>query len=128
MKLISYLYDGHDRLALLMDGLLYNMENLHPDLPTNMSMFLQYWEDAVSMAQGGELMVSEGKIYSDKAVSIESVDIIAPVPFPSSCRDGYAFRQHVAAARQNRKAEMIPEFDQYPIFYFTNHQIGRAHV
>ena len=46
---------------------------------------------------------------------------MAPVPFPSSCRDGYAFRQHVAAARRNRKVEMIPEFDQYPIFYFTNH-------
>jgi fumarylacetoacetate (FAA) hydrolase len=28
----------------------------------------------------------------------------------------------VAAARRNRKAEMIPEFDQYPVFYFTNHQ------
>src|SRR6185503_18794754 len=48
-------------------------------------------------------------------------ELIAPVPHPTSCRDGYAFRQHVAAARRNRKAEMIPEFDQYPIFYFTNH-------
>ena len=47
--------------------------------------------------------------------------MLAPVPFPTSCRDGYAFRQHVAAARRNRKVEMIPEFDQYPIFYFTNH-------
>ena len=37
------------------------------------------------------------------------------------CRDAYAFRQHVAAARRNRNVEMIPEFDQYPIFYFTNH-------
>jgi fumarylacetoacetate (FAA) hydrolase len=27
----------------------------------------------------------------------------------------------VAAARRNRKVDMIPEFDQYPIFYFTNH-------
>src|SRR5204862_5042638 len=32
-----------------------------------------------------------------------------------------AFRQHVAAARRNRKVEMIKEFDTYPIFYFTNH-------
>jgi fumarylacetoacetate (FAA) hydrolase len=48
-------------------------------------------------------------------------ELIAPVPHPTSCRDGYAFRQHVAAARRNRKVPMIPEFDQYPIFYFTNH-------
>jgi fumarylacetoacetate (FAA) hydrolase len=37
-------------------------------------------------------------------------------------RDGYAFRQHVEAARRNRGLEMIPEFDQFPVFYFTNHQ------
>ena len=122
MKLVSYLDEGHDRLALLHDGLLFNMENLHPDLPTNMSMFLQYWEDSLPMAQGGELMIKEGKIHIDNGFGIESVDIIAPVPFPSSCRDGYAFRQHVAAARKNRNAPMIPEFDQYPVFYFTNHQ------
>jgi fumarylacetoacetate (FAA) hydrolase len=121
MKLVSYLDEGHDRLALLHDGLLFSMENLHPDLPTNMSMFLQYWDDALPMAQGGELMIKEGTIHTDSGVDIESVDLIAPVPFPSSCRDGYAFRQHVAAARRNRNAPMIPEFDQYPIFYFTNH-------
>ena len=46
---------------------------------------------------------------------------MAPVPHPTSCRDGYALRQQVSAARRNRKLDMIPEFDQYPIFYFTNH-------
>lgn len=46
---------------------------------------------------------------------------MAPVPHPPSCRDAYAFRRHVEAARRNRGAEMIPEFDQYPVFYFTNH-------
>jgi len=121
MRLVTYLDEGHDRLALLSEGLLFNMENLHPDLPTNMNMFLQYWEDALPMAKGGEMMIKEGKIYKDKGIDIESVDIIAPVPFPSSCRDGYAFRQHVATARRNRNAEMIPAFDQYPVFYFTNH-------
>ncbi len=55
------------------------------------------------------------------AVPFDEADLLAPVPHPTSCRDGYAFRQHVAAARRNRKVDMIPEFDQYPIFYFTNH-------
>jgi fumarylacetoacetate (FAA) hydrolase len=121
MKLVSYLKEGHDKLALLVDGLLYNMENLHPDLPGNMSMFLQYWDDAFPMALGGEMMIREGKITKEDGFPVSGVEILAPVPFPSSCRDGYAFRQHVAAARRNRKVEMIPEFDQYPIFYFTNH-------
>jgi fumarylacetoacetate (FAA) hydrolase len=109
MKLVSYLKDGHEQLAAYIDGYLYDMELLHPDLPNTMSMFLNYWEDSLPMALGG------------KAVEYESVQLLPPVPFPTSCRDGYAFRQHVAAARKNRKAEMIAEFDQYPVFYFTNH-------
>jgi fumarylacetoacetate (FAA) hydrolase len=121
MKLVTYLSEGHDRLALLVDGFLFDMEHLHPDLPGNMGMFLQYWEDAFPMALGGELMIREGKIDKDKGIDISMVELLAPVPFPSSCRDGYAFRQHVAAARRNRNAEMIPEFDKFPVFYFTNH-------
>lgn len=126
MKLVSYLRDDHDQLALLVDGLLFNMESLHPDLPNTMSMFLHYWDDAYPMALGGEMMILDGKIDTDKGIPISSVDLLAPVPFPASCRDGYAFRQHVAAARRNRKVEMIPEFDQYPIFYFTNHHSVRG--
>lgn len=121
MKFVSYIQEGHDRLAALIDGLLYDMETLHPELPPNMSMFINYWDDFLPMAQGGEILVREGKISSDKAIAYERAAIAAPIPFPSSCRDGYAFRQHVAAARRNRKVEMIPEFDQFPIFYFTNH-------
>ena len=121
MKLVSYLKDGHEQLAAYIDGYLYDMELLHPDLPNTMSMFLNYWEDSLPMALGGEIMVREEKISRKKAVEYESVQLLPPVPFPGSCRDGYAFRQHVAAARKNRKAEMIAEFDQYPVFYFTNH-------
>jgi len=121
MKLVSYIDEGHDRLAALIDGLLFDMESLHPELPNNMGMFLNFWDDALPMAMGGEIMVKEGRIHRDKGKPIESVQLLSPVPFPSSCRDGYAFRQHVAAARRNRNVPMIPEFDQYPIFYFTNH-------
>ena len=66
-------------------------------------------------------MIEEGRIDKDKGIPLDELDLLSPIPFPTSCRDGYAFRQHVAAARRNRKVDMIPEFDQYPIFYFTNH-------
>jgi fumarylacetoacetate (FAA) hydrolase len=52
---------------------------------------------------------------------LEDVKLRAPLPEPPSMRDGYAFRQHVETARRNRGLEMIPEFDQFPVFYFTNH-------
>ena len=53
--------------------------------------------------------------------AISEANLLAPVPRPTSMRDGYAFRQHVEAARRNRGVEMIPEFDLFPVFYFTNH-------
>ena len=48
------------------------------------------------------------------------VELLAPIPRPVSLRDGYAFRQHVETARRNRGVPMIPEFDQFPVFYFSN--------
>ena len=121
MKLVSYIKDGQDHLGLLVDGLVYDMENVHPDLPNTMGLFLNYWEEVFPVAQAGVLMIQEGKISQRRATPIENIELLAPVPYPTSCRDGYAFRRHVAAARRNRRVEMIPEFDQYPIFYFTNH-------
>src|ERR1700760_4880844 len=109
MKLVSYIQDGHDRLALEVNGLLFDVELIHPDLPGNMSMFLNYWDELLSTAQAGELAIMDGHIPQSKGKLIDSVGILAPVPFPSSCRDGYAFRQHVEAARRNRGASMIAE-------------------
>jgi len=123
MKLLTYLKEGNEQLALLIDDLVYDIELVHPDIPNTMNMFLQYWDELFPIAQAGELAIREGhrNIRTSLVSRIEDVRLLAPVPLPSSCRDGYAFRQHVAAARRNRKAPMIPEFDQYPVFYFTNH-------
>lgn len=122
MKLVTYLKDDEQpQLAILVDGLLYDTDALHGDLPMSMAMFLNYWEDVFPMAQVVERRIKDGSIRNVNPVPFDATTILAPVPHPSSCRDGYAFRQHVASARRNRKVEMLPEFDQYPIFYFTNH-------
>ncbi len=121
MKLISYYKDAQDQLAFLADGLLYDTDLMHPDLPVSMAMFLNYWEELYPTAQAVDKTIKEGKFSRQLGIPYDSVDILTPVPHPTSYRDAYAFRQHVAAARRNRRAEMIPEFDQYPIFYFSNH-------
>ncbi|MBN8855317.1 MAG: fumarylacetoacetate hydrolase [Sphingobacteriales bacterium 50-39] len=121
MKLVSYLKEEHEQLAVLVEGMIYDVELIHPDIPNTISMCLNYWDDIFPVLQAGELAIVDGHIGTRKALPLDSVQLMAPVPFPPSCRDGYAFRQHVAAARRNRNAPMIPEFDQYPIFYFTNH-------
>jgi fumarylacetoacetate (FAA) hydrolase len=121
MKLVTYLKDDHLQLALLVNGNLYDTDSLHPDLPNSMSMFLNYWDDVIPVVKAAEQRIKDGLGRSSLAIPYAGTKILAPVPHPTSCRDGYAFRQHVAAARRNRKVDMIPEFDQYPIFYFTNH-------
>jgi fumarylacetoacetate (FAA) hydrolase len=121
MKLVSYLKDGHDQLALLIDERLYDTDALHPDLPISMAMFLNYWDDMYPVLLAAEKKIKDGVGRTVSSIALQEVTLLAPVPHPTSCRDGYAFRQHVAAARRNRKVDMIPEFDQYPIFYFTNH-------
>jgi len=121
MKLVSYLNDGRDQLAFLVDGLLFDCDVVHPELPNSMNMFLNFWDDMFPVAQQVEAAIKSGRISKEQGLPLEGLDLLSPVPFPTSCRDGYAFRQHVAAARKNRKVDMIPEFDQFPIFYFTNH-------
>ena len=121
MKLVTYLKNNHDQLALLVDGMLYDTDMLHPDLPVSMAMFLNYWDDMLPLAKACEHRIKESLVRNVMARPLDEAQLLAPVPHPTSCRDGYAFRQHVAAARRNRKVDMIPEFDQYPIFYFTNH-------
>ena len=120
MKLVSYLKDDHPQLAFLVGGKLYDSDRLHPEMPVTMTMFLNYWEDIFPVAHSLNKALVEG----DKkltGISIEDAEILAPVPHPTSCRDAYAFRQHVFSARRNRKLDMIPEFDEFPVFYFTNH-------
>lgn len=121
MKLVSYLKNGQEQLAMYSAGMLYDTDRLHPDMPQNMSLLLNYWEDLKDLSQAIQQKLDQGLIINVKGIALDAVQLLSPVPHPTSCRDGYAFRQHVAAARRNRKVDMIPEFDQYPIFYFTNH-------
>ena len=118
MKLVSYLKEGEIQLGAIVNEGLYNLQSVNEKLPKNIIDFFQ---------SGNDLLLQTKKQLSkiaDKSLSIAPVKdytLLAPVPRPTSCRDGYAFRQHVESARRNRGVEMIKEFDQYPIFYFTNH-------
>jgi fumarylacetoacetate (FAA) hydrolase len=52
--------------------------------------------------------------------ALEDVDLRAPVYYPPSVRDFYAFEQHVKTARGLRGLEMVPEWYEIPAFYFSN--------
>lgn len=121
MKLVSYLSDGHDQLALLVDGFLYNMDNLHPELPGSIGMFLTYWEETCSPAAAVEKAIKEKRFLQNRGIPYEEVQMLSPVVFPSSLRDAYAFRRHIETLQKNKGEAMLPGFDQGPVFRFSNH-------
>ncbi len=67
------------------------------------------------------LQNEENKLPAHLLIPESTVKFCSPVDTPVSLRDGYAFRQHVEAARRNRGVPMIPEFDHFPVFYYSNH-------
>lgn len=124
MKLVTYLSaDNERRVGIVCDGKIVDFaagaRKLGEEEPTSMNRFLENLPDTFNIAMAIEKGVCKGTV--KPLQSQNDVKLLAPVPNPPSCRDAYAFRQHVAAARRNRGHEMIPEFDQFPVFYFTNH-------
>ena len=114
MKLISYKENKNIKLGAFEEGKIYDLYAIDSNIADNMLKFLQGGEGQLQLAR---VAVESG----NPILSEEDVELISPVPNPPSVRDAYAFRQHVATARRNRGLEMIPEFDEIPIFYFTNH-------
>ncbi|TDK58847.1 fumarylacetoacetate hydrolase family protein [Bacillus salipaludis] len=87
------------------------------DLPANLLDFINSHEKY--MKKAAELISIS---VEDSAVHrLSDIRLKAPLPVPKSFRDFYAFEQHVKTARDNRGLEMIPEWYEIPVFYFSNH-------
>jgi fumarylacetoacetate (FAA) hydrolase len=123
MKLVSYIYKKKERAGIFYKEKIFDLKDtaseLNIKLPSRMRKFLEGGEETSLAAQNIFKKIKAGKIKA--SFKKEDVKLLSPLPDPTSVRDGYAFRQHVATARRNRGVEMIPEFDQFPVFYFTNH-------
>lgn len=118
MKLVSYKTEDREHLGVFVNGHIYNLNSCDKLIPDNMNEFLWGGDELMDHARRVHAAISSGSMEAKEELFFE---LMAPVPHPSSCRDAYAFRQHVETARRNRGVAMIPEFDQYPVFYFTNH-------
>ncbi len=124
MKLVSFLNaNDQERVGLVIDGHTVDLRvcarELGLELPATILPLLEGGDKLMEGVREVESAWLDGEITS--RVNPDQIHLLAPVPRPPSCRDAYAFRQHVATARRNRGVAMIPEFDQYPVFYFTNH-------
>jgi fumarylacetoacetate (FAA) hydrolase len=143
MKLVTFRTDAHERGGLLVGDAVVDLahafawyehsEGRRCDAPHVQDRYgkgvLGFVENAYAARPAADAIVAawnrkelpavfDGRVLSH---ALRDVTLRAPIPRPPSMRDGYAFRQHVETARRNRGLEMIPEFDQFPVFYFTNH-------
>jgi fumarylacetoacetate (FAA) hydrolase len=133
MKIVSWSTGFGFRTGVMIQGRIADVALTHAAARSNGVGTMTYMpSDIIDILRLGDAGMDELRVvaqwasgqYSPEAewLAPASAVIGSPVPRPTSMRDGYAFRQHVEAARRNRGLEMIPEFDQIPIFYFTNHQ------
>lgn len=110
MKLVTYLKNGQDQLALYVDGNLYDTDILHPDLPISMAMFLNYWEDVIPLAKAAEQKIKSGMVRTALSVPNLQAELLAPVPHAVSCRIANAF-----------EVDFAVDSTQGAAFYFSNH-------
>jgi fumarylacetoacetate (FAA) hydrolase len=120
MKLVTFRHGDREKIGAATATGIIDFSLMSTDLDVSMADFLRQWERLSSIAE--RIVEGDVTLPARALLPASRVQLLAPVPHPASVRDGYAFRQHVETARRNRGLEMIPEFDQFPVFYFTNHQ------
>ena len=118
MKLVSYRKDGGVRFGAVAGNQVVDLAAASAQIPPDILSFLAQGDRALDAAREAMLRVD---LEAPFCSSLSDLELLAPVPNPPSMRDAYAFRQHVETARRNRGLGMIPEFDEFPVFYFTNH-------
>ena len=118
MKLVTFLRNGESRIgAVLEGGRILDFHAADARLQVDMLALIQRQDELMPVAR--EVFA---KASPEAQVDANTITLQAPILRPVAMRDGYAFRQHVMTARRNRGLEMIEEFDQFPVTYFTNHQ------
>jgi fumarylacetoacetate (FAA) hydrolase len=118
MKLASFLLDGRERIgAVAGDGRIVDFHAADARLAVDMLTLVRRQDELLPLAQS---LAQEAA--ARFRLDPRQVTLLAPLPNPVALRDGYAFRQHVATARRNRGLDMAPEFDRFPVTYFSNHQ------
>ena len=117
MKLVTFIHQGIEKIgAVLPDGDILDFHAADPRLTVDMLTLIRQQDLLLPIARA-----EAAKATASARIPAGDLVLLAPVPRPVSMRDGYAFRQHVSTARRNRGLEMIPEFDLFPVTYFTNH-------
>lgn len=118
MKLVSYRQREGEawRAGLWRDGFVLDIAQTLPGAPYAVLELLDDWE---RWRERLERLEEEANMTEQGALQ-EEVQLGSPLPRPRSFRDFYAFEAHVKTARAKRGLEMVPEWYDFPVFYFSN--------
>ncbi|EJL41941.1 fumarylacetoacetate hydrolase family protein [Brevibacillus agri] len=118
MKVVSYRPDEQTawRAGLLLGETVRDIASALPGAPSTMQELLEQWDAWRERLAS----ISESAPASETDVALQGVRLGSPLPRPASFRDFYAFEAHVKTARARRGLEMIPEWYEFPVFYFSN--------
>jgi fumarylacetoacetate (FAA) hydrolase len=103
------------------------------ELATDLLLFLKRGEGELALLKELDRRISPeplNRLFVEGepvTIPIHEVKLFAPLPVPPSVRDFYAFEEHVKTCRSRRGLDMVPEWYQIPVFYFTNHHAIVGH-
>ena len=114
MKILTYKtseLEAH-QLGVVKNQLVYNLNNFFGDIDLIELIQIEGYQKKINNFTSNARCLTH---------NIDDINILPTIPNPKSFRDAYAFREHVETARKNRGLDIITEFDQFPVFYFSNH-------
>lgn len=108
MKWVSFVHNGTEGVGVV------DEEVIHAHAPG--VDLLQLLEEGTDLVGEGERLIAQAA----RRFELGDVQLRAPIPSPPSIRDFYAFEEHAQNARRARGLELVPEWFELPVFYFSN--------
>ncbi|WP_273837321.1 fumarylacetoacetate hydrolase family protein [Guptibacillus sedimenti] len=112
MKFVTFEVDGKSQAGIYKDSRIIGLHDasngiIPADLVRIIIDYPQY-QPLIEQCRNGDY-------------ALEDITLYAPLPRPTSIRDFYAFEEHVVTARRKRGLDVVPEWYEIPVFYFSNH-------
>lgn len=129
MKLVTYSRQSSPSVThagILVRNSVFDLESVFGPASQPKRSLLELLDSEEYLKEGFEASLKplvEGKQEArteQRSLDVNEVFLRAPLPEPRSLRDYYSFEEHVRNARRRRGLEMVPEWYEMPVFYYSN--------
>ena len=131
MKILRYNYKNLIKTGLLIENRkIINIEDLNVNVEKKLNSHDNYViqnklynVEPIFLIEliNKKIITGSEKYNNKKLIDLDEVEILSPLVKANSLRDAYSFRKHVEAGRKSRNLPMIKEFDEAPVYYYSNH-------